>query len=145
MVDSQPMEEEIRGAKARNVGTETHEGATRPVLQAQIPPSPSPTFIKENIDILRTMIKEHDQQAKIKATPRRLAYVDFDKEAPARSLARGFPLNFLAHPTLTEKLTMPTKIRGLILKQRTATPKKVKKVGRPKHNQKESLKEKVKV
>nr|GEW25271.1 reverse transcriptase domain-containing protein [Tanacetum cinerariifolium] len=30
------------------------------------------------------MIKEHDQQAKMKATPRKLAYVDFDKEAPAR-------------------------------------------------------------
>ncbi|GKB17588.1 reverse transcriptase domain-containing protein, partial [Tanacetum coccineum] len=38
---------------------------------------------KENIDVLRTMIKEHDQQAKMKATPRKLAYVDSDKEAPA--------------------------------------------------------------
>ncbi|GJX47499.1 hypothetical protein Tco_0272689 [Tanacetum coccineum] len=28
------------------------------------------------------MIKEHDQQAKMKATPRKLAYVDSDKEAP---------------------------------------------------------------
>ncbi|GJX28192.1 hypothetical protein Tco_0236271 [Tanacetum coccineum] len=28
------------------------------------------------------MIKEHDQQAKTKATPRRLAYADSDKEAP---------------------------------------------------------------
>ncbi|GKB57222.1 reverse transcriptase domain-containing protein [Tanacetum coccineum] len=36
------------------------------------------------------MIKEHDRQDKTKATPRRLAYADFDKEAPARSLARGF-------------------------------------------------------
>nr|GEV49403.1 reverse transcriptase domain-containing protein [Tanacetum cinerariifolium] len=36
------------------------------------------------------MNKEHDQQAKIKATPKRLAYADSDKEAPTRSLARGF-------------------------------------------------------
>ncbi|GJU89769.1 hypothetical protein Tco_1302192 [Tanacetum coccineum] len=28
------------------------------------------------------MIKEHDQQAKMKATPRKLAYADSDKEAP---------------------------------------------------------------
>ncbi|GJT93931.1 hypothetical protein Tco_1082776 [Tanacetum coccineum] len=53
-------------------------------------PSPSPAFIKEIIDVLRTMIKEHDQQAKMKATPRKLAYADSNKEAPARSLARGF-------------------------------------------------------
>ncbi|GJW87707.1 hypothetical protein Tco_0163047 [Tanacetum coccineum] len=46
-------------------------------------PSPSPAFIKENINILRTMIKEHDQQAKVKPTPRRLAYADSNKEAPA--------------------------------------------------------------
>ncbi|GJZ55095.1 hypothetical protein Tco_0610288 [Tanacetum coccineum] len=36
------------------------------------------------------MIKEHDQQAKTKATPKRLAYADSDKEAPTRSLARDF-------------------------------------------------------
>ncbi|GJY38113.1 hypothetical protein Tco_0424477, partial [Tanacetum coccineum] len=53
-------------------------------------PSLSPAFIKENIDILRTMIKEHDQQAKMKATLRKLAYADSDKEAPAGSLAKGF-------------------------------------------------------
>ncbi|GJV17297.1 reverse transcriptase domain-containing protein [Tanacetum coccineum] len=40
------------------------------------------------------MIKEHDQQAKIKATPRRLAYVDSDKESLARPLARDFPDRF---------------------------------------------------
>ncbi|GJY74644.1 reverse transcriptase domain-containing protein [Tanacetum coccineum] len=84
------MKEEIWGAEVRYVGTETHGGPTEPVLQTQKTPSPSPAFIKENIDVLRTMIKEHDQQAKTKATPRRLAYADSDKEAPARSLARGF-------------------------------------------------------
>ncbi|GJT16860.1 hypothetical protein Tco_0875566 [Tanacetum coccineum] len=64
MVDSQPMEDEIRGAEARDVGMKTHWGPTEPVLQKQKTPSPSPAFIKENIDVLRTMIKEHDQQDK---------------------------------------------------------------------------------
>ncbi|GKC57943.1 reverse transcriptase domain-containing protein [Tanacetum coccineum] len=94
MVDSQPMEEEIRGTDAWGVGTMAHEGPTEPVLEAQKTPSPSPAFIKGKIDVLRTMIKEHDQQAKTKATPRRLAYADSDKEAPARSLARGFSDRF---------------------------------------------------
>nr|GEX42397.1 protein NYNRIN-like [Tanacetum cinerariifolium] len=94
MVDSQPMEEKIQGAKARDVGTETHGGPTEPVLQTQKTPSPSPAFIKENIDVLRTMIKEHDHQAKTKATPRRLTFSDSDKETPVRSLARNFSDRF---------------------------------------------------
>ncbi|GKD54435.1 hypothetical protein Tco_1287822 [Tanacetum coccineum] len=89
MVDSQPMEEEIRGAKTRDMRTKTHEGPTKPVLQAQKIPSPSSAFIKENINVLRTMIKEHDQQSKIKATPRRLAFAESDKETSAR--VRGIP------------------------------------------------------
>ncbi|GJU28279.1 reverse transcriptase domain-containing protein [Tanacetum coccineum] len=84
MVNLQPMEEEIRGAKARDVGTETREEPTEPVLQTQKTPSPSPAYIKENIDVLKTMIKEHDQQAKTKATSRRLAYANSDEEASAR-------------------------------------------------------------
>ncbi|GKB55963.1 hypothetical protein Tco_0912149 [Tanacetum coccineum] len=94
MVDSQPIKEEIRGAETRNIGTEAHRGPIEPVLQAHKTPSPSSTFIKENIDVLRTMIKKYDQQAKVKATPRRLAYADSDKEAPARSLTRGFSDRF---------------------------------------------------
>ncbi|GKB87181.1 hypothetical protein Tco_0959453, partial [Tanacetum coccineum] len=94
MVDSQPMGEKFQGATTRDVGMETHEGHTEPVLQTQKTPSPSPAFIKENIDILRTMIKEHDQQAKMKATPRKLAYTDSDKEAPVESLAKGFSDRF---------------------------------------------------
>ncbi|GJY95840.1 gag-pol polyprotein [Tanacetum coccineum] len=90
MVESQPMEKEFLGAGTRDAGTETRGGPTKPVLQKQKTPSPSPSFIKENIDVLRTMIKEHDQQAKTKATPRKLAYANSDKEGPAKSLARGF-------------------------------------------------------
>ncbi|GJV92733.1 hypothetical protein Tco_1540546 [Tanacetum coccineum] len=83
MVDSQPMEEEFRGAVTKDMGTKTHRGPNEPVLQTQKIPSPSSAFIKENIDVLRTMIKEHDQQVKMKATPRKLAYADSDKEALA--------------------------------------------------------------
>ncbi|GJU55509.1 hypothetical protein Tco_1229223 [Tanacetum coccineum] len=34
------------------------------------------------------MVKEHDHQAKMKATPRKLAYADSDKEAPASKSQR---------------------------------------------------------
>ncbi|GKC17955.1 hypothetical protein Tco_1014737 [Tanacetum coccineum] len=88
------MEEEFQGAATRDVGTETHEGPTEPVLQTQKTPSPSSAFIKENIDVLRTMIKEHDQQAKMKATPRKPAYTDSDKETLAGSLSKGFSVRF---------------------------------------------------
>nr|GEV04796.1 hypothetical protein [Tanacetum cinerariifolium] len=99
------MEEEIRGAEVRDVGAETHEGPTKPVLQAQKTPSFSPPFIKENIDVLKTMIKEHDQQAKTKAMPRRLAYADSDKEAMASKNQRTPSKNKeLAHPRRSRRL-----------------------------------------
>nr|GEY16769.1 reverse transcriptase domain-containing protein [Tanacetum cinerariifolium] len=89
-VDSQPIEEGTRGIEARDVGKETHRGPTEPVLQIHKTSSPSSAFIIENINVLRTMIKEHDQQAKRKATPKRLAYADSDKEASIGSLAMSF-------------------------------------------------------
>ncbi|GJR84531.1 reverse transcriptase domain-containing protein [Tanacetum coccineum] len=46
---------------------------------------------------------EHDQQAKMKATPRKLDYVDFDKEAPAGSLARGFSDRFSLESSATSE------------------------------------------
>ncbi|GKE53419.1 hypothetical protein Tco_1488575 [Tanacetum coccineum] len=74
MVDSQPMEKDVQMTKMRDAGTETQKAATKPTCQAQTTPSPSSAFIKENIDVLRTMIKELDHQAKAKATPRKLVY-----------------------------------------------------------------------
>ncbi|GKE19853.1 hypothetical protein Tco_1431365 [Tanacetum coccineum] len=49
MVDLQPEREEVQGVEEK-------------------------AFIKENIDVLRTMIKEYDQQTKTKATPKKLTY-----------------------------------------------------------------------
>ncbi|GJZ80142.1 hypothetical protein Tco_0644979 [Tanacetum coccineum] len=94
MVDSQPMEEEVQGTKMRDAGTKTQKGATGPTFQTQTTPSPSLAFVKENIDVLRTMIKELDHQAKAKATPRKLIYVDSKKEAPGRSTTKGFSDRF---------------------------------------------------
>ncbi|GKC93847.1 hypothetical protein Tco_1159289 [Tanacetum coccineum] len=56
MVDSQLVGEEIRGVELRDVGTETQKGSTEPVPQTQTTPSPSSAFVKENIDVLRTII-----------------------------------------------------------------------------------------
>ncbi|GJV29798.1 hypothetical protein Tco_1386246 [Tanacetum coccineum] len=94
MVDSQPMEEGIWGAEVRDVRTKTPRGPTGPIFQTQKTLSPSPAFIKENIDIFRMMIKKHEQQAKTKVTPKKLAYADSDKEALARSLVRSFSDRF---------------------------------------------------
>ncbi|GKE08866.1 hypothetical protein Tco_1412417 [Tanacetum coccineum] len=122
MVNSQPMEEEFRGAVTREVGTETHEGPTEPVLQMQKTPSLSPAFIKENIDVLRTMIKEHDQQARMKATPRKLAYVDSEKEAPTGLLARGFSDRFSLESSGTSDTRKQT--RSASKSQRTPSKNK---------------------
>ncbi|GJX78060.1 reverse transcriptase domain-containing protein [Tanacetum coccineum] len=122
MVDSQPMEEEFQGATTRDEGTETHGGTHRTSLTNAKTPSPFPTFIKENIDVLRTMIKEHDQEAKIKATPRKLAYADSDKEALARSLAKGFSDRF----SLESSGTSDTHKQTLSTSKSQKTPSKNK-------------------
>ncbi|GJT43556.1 hypothetical protein Tco_0952271 [Tanacetum coccineum] len=48
----------------------SREGPFEPAQLAQT--TPSSAFIKENINMLRTMIKEHDQQAKVKVSPKKL-------------------------------------------------------------------------
>ncbi|GKB45049.1 hypothetical protein Tco_0889991 [Tanacetum coccineum] len=119
MVDSQPMEEEFQRAETRDAGTETMGDPPNQSYKRKKNPSPSPAFIKENIDVLRTMIKEHEQQAKMKATLRKLAYVDSDKEASARSLARGFSDRFSLDSSGTSDTHRQThsasKVRGLPL------------------------------
>nr|GEX28771.1 reverse transcriptase domain-containing protein [Tanacetum cinerariifolium] len=60
------------------------------------------------------MIKEHDQQAKMKATPRKLAYVDSDKEAPAESLVRGFSDRFSLESSSTSNTHKQTRAASII-------------------------------
>nr|GEW94035.1 reverse transcriptase domain-containing protein [Tanacetum cinerariifolium] len=117
-----PMEEEFQGIATRDVGTESHGGPTEPVLQTQKTHSPSSAFIKENINVLRTMIKEHDQQAKMKATPRKLAYADSDKEAPIGSLAKGFSDRFSLESSGTSDTHRQT--RSTIKSQKTPSKNK---------------------
>ncbi|GJY34318.1 hypothetical protein Tco_0418787 [Tanacetum coccineum] len=68
------------------------------------------------------MIKEHDHQPKVKATPRRLAYADSDKEAPARSLARGFSNRF--SPKSSDASDTYEQTRSVSKSQRTPSKSK---------------------
>ncbi|GKD21831.1 hypothetical protein Tco_1223534 [Tanacetum coccineum] len=68
------------------------------------------------------MIKEHDQKAMTKATPRRLAYVDSDKEAPAGSLARSFSDRF----SLESYCTFDTRRQTRSVSKSQRTPSKNK-------------------
>ncbi|GJZ18880.1 reverse transcriptase domain-containing protein [Tanacetum coccineum] len=81
---------------------------------------------RENIDVLRTMIKEHDQQDKMKATPRKLAYVDSDKEAPAGSLAVSFFFFFSDRFSLESSGTSDTHKQNRSASKSRRTPSKNK-------------------
>nr|GEZ55121.1 reverse transcriptase domain-containing protein [Tanacetum cinerariifolium] len=113
-----------RNYRERRQGTwnEKPWGPTKPVLQTQKTPSPSSAFIKKNIDILRTMIKEHDQQGKMKATPRKLSYADSDKEASAGSLTKGFSDRFSLESSGTSDTRRQT--RSTINSQKTPSKNK---------------------
>ncbi|GJQ91081.1 reverse transcriptase domain-containing protein [Tanacetum coccineum] len=78
MVDPQPEREGVQGAEEEGTETGSREGPSAPTQLAQT--TPSSAFIKENIDMLRTMIKEHDQQTKTKVTPKKLTYDNFEEE-----------------------------------------------------------------
>ncbi|GJW42406.1 reverse transcriptase domain-containing protein [Tanacetum coccineum] len=78
------------------------------------------TFIK--LKQPRTMIKEHDQQAKMRATPRKLAYADSDKEAPDGSLAKGFSDRFSLESSGTSDTRKQT--RSTIKSQKTPSKNK---------------------
>ncbi|GJY43702.1 reverse transcriptase domain-containing protein [Tanacetum coccineum] len=87
MVDSQLEEEGAQRVELEGTGTGSREGPFEPAQLAQT--IPSPTFIKENIDVLRTMIKEHDQQTKAKATLKKLVCDDSGEEGSDSSETKG--------------------------------------------------------
>ncbi|GKD97087.1 reverse transcriptase domain-containing protein, partial [Tanacetum coccineum] len=66
-----------------NTGRTPPGGTSAPAGQAQ--GGPSPTFVKENIDVLRTMIKELDNRGQEKVTPRKL----FNEESRSRCRTRS--------------------------------------------------------
>ncbi|GJY20666.1 hypothetical protein Tco_0393232 [Tanacetum coccineum] len=87
MVNSQLEGEGAPGARLEGTGVRPQEGPTELAQLTQT--TPSSAFIKENIDVLRTMIREHDQQAKEKATPKKIAYDNSEEENSDNSRAKG--------------------------------------------------------
>ncbi|GJW27402.1 hypothetical protein Tco_0044277 [Tanacetum coccineum] len=87
MVDSQPEREGVQWVEEEGTRKGSREGPSAPTLLAQT--TPSSAFIKENIDMLRIMIKEHDQQTKTKATPKKLTYDDFEVDGSESSKGKG--------------------------------------------------------
>ncbi|GKA35271.1 hypothetical protein Tco_0721762 [Tanacetum coccineum] len=72
MADSQLPDEGAQRGELEGVEAGSQERPSKPAPLAQT--TLSPASIKENINVLRTMIKEHGQQAKTKATPKKFAY-----------------------------------------------------------------------
>ena len=67
-----PVEGENLNNGAVGTGRTPPGGHSAPSGPAQ--EGPSPAYVKENLDVLRTMIKELDNRGKEKATPRKLSY-----------------------------------------------------------------------
>nr|GEY16117.1 hypothetical protein [Tanacetum cinerariifolium]GEY78697.1 hypothetical protein [Tanacetum cinerariifolium] len=78
MVDSQLEGKGAQRTELEGTGMGSRKGPSEPAQLAQMPHSP--TFIKENINVLRMMIKEHDQHAKAKANPKKLVYGSSNEE-----------------------------------------------------------------
>ncbi|GJY62604.1 hypothetical protein Tco_0464064 [Tanacetum coccineum] len=87
MGDSQPEGEGVQWLEEQCTGTDSQEGPTAPALLAQT--NPFLAFIKENIDVLRTLIIEHGQQTQKKATPKKLTYGDSEEEGSGSLRMKG--------------------------------------------------------
>nr|GEY38062.1 reverse transcriptase zinc-binding domain-containing protein [Tanacetum cinerariifolium] len=87
MVDSQPEWEGVQGVEEEGTRIGSREGPSAQTLLAQT--TPFLAFIKENIDMLMTIIKEHDQQTKTKETPKKLTYYDSKEEGSKSSKTKG--------------------------------------------------------
>nr|GEU41635.1 hypothetical protein [Tanacetum cinerariifolium] len=72
MIDFVPKREGVRWDEEEGMGIGSREGPSAPAPLTQT--TPSLAFLKENIDVLRTLIKEHDKQAHTKTTPKKLTY-----------------------------------------------------------------------
>nr|GEV98481.1 reverse transcriptase domain-containing protein [Tanacetum cinerariifolium] len=93
MVDSQPMEEEVRGTEMGGMGMKPQKGPTEQAPETQT--TPSPAFVMENIDMLRTMIKKQDQQVNARATPKKLVCGSSDEDDLDTSLPRHTPASVM--------------------------------------------------
>ncbi|GKC25105.1 E3 ubiquitin protein ligase RNFT1-like protein [Tanacetum coccineum] len=85
-----------RGRSPKSGGGRYGDGFTRRTLRTS-PAGPDDSFSsfhQRNIDMLRTMIKEHDQHAKAKATPKKLVYDDSEELGSDSSGAKGLSKRF---------------------------------------------------
>ncbi|GKE10951.1 hypothetical protein Tco_1414502 [Tanacetum coccineum] len=105
MVESQLGWEGAPEERLENAGIDPQKRPPEPAMLAQT--TPSPTFIKENIDVLRTMIKEDDQQAKAKAIPRKLVYDGSEEENSDSSGTNGQSERLLNESSDTSRTVVP--------------------------------------
>nr|GEV04967.1 ribonuclease H-like domain-containing protein [Tanacetum cinerariifolium] len=92
MVESQIEREGAQRVELEGTGMGLREGPSEPAQSAQA--TPSSAFIKENINVIRTMIKEHDHQTKAKVTMKKLVYNDSKEEGSDSSEAKGLSERF---------------------------------------------------
>ncbi|GJW13789.1 hypothetical protein Tco_0017922 [Tanacetum coccineum] len=93
--DEGVAEDENLNNEAPGTGRTPPRGTFAPARQAQ--GGPSPAFVKENIDVLRTMIKELDNRGQEKVTPRKLfneesgeARLENSQMSPLAEEVRGY-------------------------------------------------------
>ncbi|GJR41503.1 hypothetical protein Tco_1217187 [Tanacetum coccineum] len=67
-----PQLEEVENLNTRALRTRRTPLGGTSALAGQVQEGPSPAFMKQNINVLRTMIKELDNRGQEKVTPRRL-------------------------------------------------------------------------
>nr|GEX08483.1 putative reverse transcriptase domain-containing protein [Tanacetum cinerariifolium] len=112
MVDSQLEGEGAPEVGLEGMGVGLQEGPTKPAQLTQT--TSSSTFIKENMDVLRTMIKEHGLQPKAKMTPRKLVYEEFKEENFGISRTKDLSerLSKESSDTISERLESQSKSKA---------------------------------
>nr|GEV73013.1 hypothetical protein [Tanacetum cinerariifolium] len=78
MINPQPEREWVQGVEEEGMRMGSWEGPTALALLAKT--THSPTFIKENIESWRTLIRERDQHDKIGETPKQLTCDESERE-----------------------------------------------------------------
>nr|GEW60447.1 hypothetical protein [Tanacetum cinerariifolium] len=121
MVDSVSEREGVQGVEEVGMGTSSRERPFSPALLTQS--THFSAFIKENIDVLRTLIKEHDKQAQTKATPKKLTHDDFEEKGSGSSERRGLSERSSSGTTRTRsKARSSKKSQRSLSRSKTSSP-----------------------
>nr|GEV45257.1 reverse transcriptase domain-containing protein [Tanacetum cinerariifolium] len=102
---------EVQRLEEEGTGMGSREGPSTPAQLAQT--TPSLAFIKENVDMLRKMIKEHDQQAKTKATQKSSLTMIQKKTSPKAPKLEACQNDPPARPEHEAKLVPQGRVRGV--------------------------------